>query len=67
VLKAIENDFELSDKHCEKIISLLNEIGSERAFLCGSGPTVCGLFTDTEKAKAASEKITQKHFICRVN
>lgn len=67
VLRAIENDFELSDKHSEKIISLLNGLGCERAFLCGSGPTVCGLFTDIEKTRIASEKITLKHFICRVN
>jgi 4-diphosphocytidyl-2-C-methyl-D-erythritol kinase len=63
---AIENDFELISEHFPEISKLLSELGSLRNFLCGSGPTVCGLFLSKGEALAACEKIKYPSFAASI-
>ena len=44
----------------------LYDLGADRCILCGSGPTVCGIFTDRERAEKASEVIPYKTFVCKI-
>ncbi len=64
--KAISNDFELCSPHFEEVKSALMETDCFKAFLCGSGPTVCGLFDCHEKAQAAIKKLSYPAFICEI-
>ena len=41
----------------EEIKALMRKEGAENALMSGSGPTVFGIFTEEEKAKAAAQKI----------
>lgn len=41
----------------EEIKNVMRSAGAENALMSGSGPTVFGIFTDEEKAKAAAESI----------
>ena len=63
---AIENDFELCSDTFSEVSGELYELGAMRAFLCGSGPTVCGLFPDRESAEAASKALHYPSFVSRV-
>ena len=65
-LSALENDFELCNPHAEKVSKELCGLGAQRCVLCGSGPTVCGIFTDMERAEKASEAIPYKTFVCKI-
>jgi len=64
--KSILNDFELCSPHFEKVKASLMETDCLRAFLCGSGPTVCGLFDCEKKAQAAIKKLAYPAFICEM-
>lgn len=68
IIDAVENDFELSvcSHEYEKIISVLNELGCSKAILCGSGPTVCGFFTDLETAETALAELPYPAFLSRI-
>ena len=65
-LAALDNDFELCNPHVTELSEMLADIGAERTLLCGSGPTVCGIFTDKKTAERASEKLTYKTFVCKI-
>lgn len=62
----IFNDFEKCSDHFEQVKNALVALGCKKAFLCGSGPTVCGLFTDEESANNACRKIGFSAFVCKV-
>ena len=63
---AIENDFELVYPRFASIKKALVNAGCITAFLCGSGPTVCGLLQNEEQAKAVSRKLPYDNFICKI-
>lgn len=63
---AIENDFELITEHFDEVRSALTELGSVRSFLCGSGPTVCGLFLSEKEAVKASGKLKYPSFVASI-
>ena len=63
---AIVNDFELCSKHFNNVRAELENMGCAKAFLCGSGPTVCGLFADEKSARAAAEKLIYPTFVCEI-
>ena len=63
---AIENDFELITEHFDEVRSALAELGSVRSFLCGSGPTVCGLFLSEKEAVKASGKLKYPSFVASI-
>lgn len=50
----------------EEIKSLMKQAGAENALMSGSGPTVFGIFTDRESAKAAAKQIKEKGFASQV-
>lgn len=64
--RSISNDFELCSKHFQEVRAALEETGCIKAFLCGSGPTVCGLFTDEREAEIAVEKLVYPTFLCEI-
>ncbi|MBQ9691627.1 MAG: 4-(cytidine 5'-diphospho)-2-C-methyl-D-erythritol kinase [Clostridia bacterium] len=64
--REISNDFEMCSKHLAEVRSALDERGCFRAFLCGSGPTVCGLFIDESTASEAAEKLVYPTFLCEI-
>ena len=66
VLAALNNDFELCNPHVPAISEMLAGLGARKTLLCGSGPTVCGIFTDKKTAERASEKLTYKTFVCKI-
>ena len=50
----------------EEIKSLMKQAGAENALMSGSGPTVFGIFTDRESAKAAAKQIKEKGLASQV-
>lgn len=66
VLAALNNDFELCNPHVPAISEMLAGLGARKTLLCGSGPTVCGIFTDKSTAESASEKLSYKTFVCKI-
>ena len=54
---AIENDFECLYPVFKETEALLHSLGAKRSFLCGSGPTVCGIFENKEDADRALQKL----------
>ncbi len=60
------NDFELCNKHITDLRKIFSEYGAEKTILCGSGPTVCGIYTDKEKAEKALKELSYKSFICKL-
>ena len=63
---AIENDFELIAEHFEEVKNELVALGCLRSFLCGSGPTVCGLFGSENEATQASKSLKYPSFVARL-
>lgn len=63
---AIENDFEMIAEHFSTVSDELYKLGSIRAFLCGSGPTVCGLFVTRENAEISSRRLSFNSFVARI-
>ncbi len=63
---SISNDFELCSRHFEDVRAALEDAGCLKAFLCGSGPTVCGLFTDERQASEAASKLGYPTFMCEI-
>lgn len=63
ITKRLENVLETVTVPAYPIIAQIKEImceeGAENALMSGSGPTVFGMFTDEQKAKAAADKIKQ--------
>lgn len=66
VMGAIENDFELISEHFGEVETALASFGAERSLLCGSGPTVCGLFLSEADAENASKKLPYPSFVARI-
>jgi len=66
VAGAIENDFELCYESFEEIADALYGLGCSKAFLCGSGPTVCGLFDSLEGAERACVMLRYKTFVAKL-
>ena len=64
--REISNDFEMCSKHFKEVGFALDETGCIKSFLCGSGPTVCGLFTDEKSASEAAEKLEYPTFLCEI-
>ncbi len=66
VLSEIRNDFEIcSEGFPEKKEELL-ALGADKVLLCGSGPTVCGLFLDKSRAEKALTKVRKKAFLTEI-
>ena len=63
---AIENDFELISEHFCEVEKELSLLGCKRSFLCGSGPTVCGLFYSETDADKASKSLKYPSFVARI-
>ncbi len=66
VLTALTNDFELCNPHFSELSEMLKDLGAKKTLLCGSGPTVCGIFTDKETADTAAARLTYKAFVCKI-
>lgn len=66
ILKEIRNDFEMCSKGFEESKAELDVLGAERVFLCGSGPTVCGIFLSKEKAEKAASELDGKSFVSKI-
>ena len=62
---AIENDFEMISEHFSEVEAELAALGCAKSFLCGSGPTVCGLFDSEDNAFAVSEKLKYPSFVAK--
>ena len=54
---AMENDFEISCEGFSEVAAKMYELGALKALLCGSGPTVCGIFADKSGADAARKML----------
>ena len=67
IIDALENDFEISDEHYNTVKAELEGLGCGKTLLCGSGPTICGLFTDINAADYAYNHIKYPSLICRIN
>lgn len=65
-MQSLENDFELCFKHIGALSRAFSECGAIRTLLCGSGPTVCGIFTDEAAARKASESLAYKSLVSRL-
>lgn len=65
-LSCLCNDFELCNGHFSAISEELKSRGAVKTLLCGSGPTVCGFFTDEKTAKAAAESLPYGNFVCKL-
>ena len=63
---AIENDFEAVNAAFDEVKKALDKAGCMRAFLCGSGPTVCGLYRNESDASAVALKLPYKCFVCKI-
>lgn len=63
---AIENDFELVNPSFDEVKSALEKIDCPKVFLCGSGPTVCGIFQSEDTAKATAKKLPYDTFVCKI-
>ncbi len=66
ILEEIQNDFEICSEGFEKSKTELEALGSDKVFLCGSGPTVCGIFLEKEKAERASLGLGEKSFLAKI-
>lgn len=66
ILKEIRNDFEICSDGFGTVKAELEALGADRAFLCGSGPTVCGIFLDKEKAEKADLGLDGKSFLAKI-
>ncbi len=66
-MQSLENDFEFCCKHVEALSRTFSECGAVRTLLCGSGPTVCGIFTDETAARKASESLAYKSLVSRLS
>ncbi len=62
----MKNDFENSSPHFEKIAHDLYSIGAKKVILCGSGPTVCGIFFTEAEARAAFERLGYRGFVSEI-
>jgi 4-diphosphocytidyl-2-C-methyl-D-erythritol kinase len=63
---AIENDFELVSSTFDEVKAALEKLGCEKVFLCGSGPTVCGIFQNEGTARTVAEKLPYDTFVCKI-
>ncbi len=66
ILEEIKNDFELCSDGFLEMKNKLEALGAEKAFLCGSGPTVCGIFSEKEKAQKAAFGLGVKTFLAKI-
>lgn len=66
VMQSLGNDFELCCDHIRPLSDILSRYGAIRTLLCGSGPTVCGIFTDETAARKASESLVYESFVSRL-
>ncbi len=66
IMGEIENDFELVCPTFNEVKSALEGSGCQKVFLCGSGPTVCGIFQSEYEAKAAAKKLPYNTFVCKI-
>ena len=63
----IKNDFEQCSPTFNEVSKALNELGSKKSFLCGSGPTVCGIFESEEMAVRAKNILEYPAFVCKMS
>lgn len=63
---AIENDFELCNPHFAEVKKALDSLDCIKAFLCGSGPTACGIFDTEEKARNVSKRLAYPSFVAKI-
>ncbi len=56
IFSSMKNDFESISPSFDALSSSLLSFGAKKVILCGSGPTVCAIFDDTEKAKKCTER-----------
>lgn len=66
LMNGIMNDFEICYDDLDEIKRELSALGAEKTFLCGSGPTVCALFVDKEKAKNAALGVKRRTFLTKI-
>ena len=62
---SIENDFELSNYQIDGMRTMLMKNGARKVFLCGSGPTVCGIFESEEGVKKAVDIVSYPTFVSK--
>ena len=60
------NDFTLCNPHVYAFEKKLSSLGAKKTLLCGSGPTVCGIFTDKNAAEKAAGDLEHKTFVCMI-
>lgn len=65
--KEIKNDFEQCCPTFNEVSEALTKLGCKKAFLCGSGPTVCGVFESEEKAVKAKKLLDYPAFVCKMS
>ncbi len=66
IFSAMTNDFEITASHFSDVAAELYANGAEKVILCGSGPTVCGIFTSIDTAEACSRKLCFSNFISSI-
>ncbi len=57
IFSLMKNDFENISPSFFELSKIISEFGAKKVLLCGSGPTVCGIFDDIKKAKNCAEKL----------
>ncbi len=57
IFSFMKNDFEAISPNFSDISLSLSAFGAKKVLLCGSGPTVCAIFDDTEKAKNCAKAL----------
>lgn len=67
IVKGMQNDFEICYPELWKTKDAFALLGAEKTFLCGSGPTVCGIFFEKEKAENAASGLGVKTFLAKIN
>ncbi len=66
MFSSMKNDFEFISPHFKEISDCLISSGAKKVILCGSGPTVCGIFENKNEARLCSEKLNYASFICEI-
>ena len=59
ICAALHNDFELVNPGCAEVRRLLANCGALGSLLCGSGPTVFGLFEPAFDTAPAVDRLTE--------
>ncbi len=57
IFACMKNDFEAISPSFSKISNKILSFGAKKVILCGSGPTVCGIFDNAENANICSKEL----------